>query len=536
MKTRFYSRIAALFLVLATSAFSLSGCVNELVPIDVELTPKFGAIRVLHFAECQPPVDAFIYLDAVGPTDTSISRAVGYSVASVYSNNLVPGNYRVMITHLNRPGELASIVVPLASGQNKTVIIWDKEPGGSFDPELDTHEDKNLNQPLDPSKAYIRFINTKPGTKLSLKINNPLEAVKPELADVEYKMLKSYVGLNHALDTAYTLYVTDNTNGEDRIIARLANAAFSPGSTYTVTYAGNEGSCRDTTTAKGDTLRIRYFDDNEQGAEQTLPIPQSLRFNLVNAVVPPDPKYGQTHPDFIQRTYKNALSFTINNEKPYMFPNLPFGGVSNQVGTDGNVKLSTFENIRATDAVLVSAFNEEGDSASNKNFNAQMVGSLMMNRDLVKSDIPFSIIVLDTIRGDSVLKKPVIDKYRVFPVTLPDEPDMDSAHVVLVQALSNTPKNPAGPRSAKLRINGVATKQFNISRPAPFADNSGKVKPGQVTVTADIGTTSVLESVEPLTFTAEAGGIYEVILMGVYKHASHPPRLVVIRTNPVLGQ
>lgn len=527
MKTRFYSRVLALGLLFAVGALGLKSCAPELVTPPIT-TSSFGAIRIMNFAECDQ-LDAYIYRE--GSLDTVTVRGVKYGVSSVYTNNLIPGNYNVMLTNTNRKDEMkARSSVNVVAGRQETFVV--RLEGSNFS--LQNISDFPDRKTLDPTKVYIRFIHTNAGpTKdqaVDIRLNNPLE--DPVLSNVQPNAKTDYVTLNHKLDSTYGIYLT--AAGTPAIMARLGGAAFSPGQTYTITYAGNPSHCRDTAMASGDTLRIRYFDDNELGNEQTFPVPQSLVFNFINGLLPSD---TMRNTDKYSLVRYDSLGIVVNNDDRYTFDGLkPFDPAPVVQTGPGNVLNTVFRAIPWTDAIVVSAYRKDGLTGQQRGL--KLAEARVGRRVDAKSDLPFSIILFDTVRGDSVGKTRLLDSSKVLNliVPLPDEPAPGSAKIVVVNALS-TGRRVAGAlttsRYATMFVNGEKTRLFNNAKNAPFYDTTSVVAAGSVRVHATLGQTGLAGP--ETTFQAEAGGIYEVILMGAREHSKYPPRLVVVRTNPVLN-
>jgi hypothetical protein len=370
---------------------------------------------------------------------------------------------------------------------------------------------------------------------LELVVDNPANA---PLIKVNERELSSYVEMAHALDTTYALYVRKQ-DAPDQLVARLAGAAFGPGQFYTVVYSGNDDvKCRDTSAEKADTLRLRYFDDNQQGNDLTFPIVQSLRFNVVNGLIPPPVLHK---PD--QRTYKTA-GLVINNDDRFLVPQIAPKQMARTIGTEqgGKVIIGGFYTVPWTEAIQVSMYanvfakDQAGKDSLTAKRGIKLVDLRAGNRKQVKSDVPFSIIIMDTVRSDMTNGVVNVDSSKIvsFSVPLPDVPMTGKAQIVVVNGLAPVRTTPVNTGTqAKLYVNGTAPTAFTTFQKAPKYDVM-EVSSGSVTIKAEIGrsATDIKETVEK-TFDAASGGIYEVVLVGQRGNTTSAgkPELMIIRTN-----
>lgn len=532
MKTRTI-RVVAFCLLALSAGFGLNSCNPPLESPSVG-TADFSSIRIMNFAECDRPFDLFIYKE--GSRDTVINRALPYGVGSAYATNLLPGTYTVQLTHLNRRDAiLQTIFVTVGNRAQKTVILWKDGPEAyTLKEEAPDHVGG-----ADASMVYIRFLNTKQSVgNVRFTLDNPLN--DPTFPDVAPRQLTGYVSLKHALDTTYAIYLTKPEGvdgGKYQIVSRLAGASFAPGGFYTVVFGGNDNNCRDTSAEKADTLRIRYFDDNEAGNELTFPVQQSLRFNFVNGLVTPAILAEN------QRNYEK-VGIVLNNDDRYLIPEMvakqisPVLEVIDAGNTEREMFKTGFHTVAWTDAILVTMYKKDGLTGQSRG--TKLVDARVGNRKQVQSDQPFSIIICDTVNNTISNGFPAIDssKVRTFSVPLPVVAAPDSVTLVLVNGLARFKIQPptAGTQS-KFTVNGVTPSFWNTpqaqekysyySLPAPVG---GAI---DVSVLAEIGRTEVVNSITK-SFRAEAGGVYEIVLVGQRQNTTSygSPEVKVLYTNP----
>jgi hypothetical protein len=524
MKTRLSSRVVALCLLLITAGLGFNSCKPDLVDPGGS-SAQFGSIRAMNFVDCGGPFDLFIYQE--GSRDTVINRALAYSVGSAYATNLTPGVYTIVATKLNqRDAILASPTkVEVHADEAWSVMFF----GQDTPQEVRTVKDQNVTPAAD--KVYVRFLNTKLGTgDLDLVVDNPANT---PLVTVGERQLSSYVEMSHALDTTYALYVRKK-DSPTQLVARLAGAAFGPGQFYTVVYSGNDNTCRDTSAEKADTLRLRYFDDNQQGNDLTFPIVQSLRFNIVNGLIPPPVLHK---PD--QRTYKTA-GVVINNDDRFLVPQIAPKQMARTIGKEQGDKVIVggFYTVPWTEAIQVSMYANvyEGNNVVENKRGIKLVDLRAGNRKQIKSDVPFSIIIMDTVRSDMTNGVVNVDSAKIvsYSVPLPDVPVTGKAQIVVVNGLAPLRTSPVNTGTlAKLYVNGTAPTAFTTFQKAPKYDMTD-VNSGPVTIKAEIGrsATDIKETIEK-TFDAVSGGIYEIVLVGQRGNttAEGKPEILVIRTN-----
>ncbi len=527
MKTRL-SRVVALCLLLIAGGLGFNSCKPDLVEVDVNAA-EFGSIRVMNFVECAVPYDIFIFQS--GSLDTIVNRSIRYSVGSAYATNLVPGNYIVQARPLNRPPEinLGQVTVTIGANDAKSVFIFGQ---GTDAFEYKVVADQNITPAAD--KVYVRFVNAKPNTgNVDLVFDNPLNS--PAKANVTPRDVSApnfdYIELAHALDTTYAFYLVNSDNKQ--VITRLAGAAFGPGQFYTLVYAGNDADCtsRDTTSERADTLRLRYFDDNQQGNDLTFPLVQSLRFNFINGLIPP------ANPASDQRTYSTA-GVVINNDDRFLIPTIAPMEMARDLGTSNGIINGGFYTVPWTDAIQVSMYANVlgGDGKPTTQRGIKLVDLRAGNRKLVTSDVPFSIIVLDTVSNKITNGTFNVDSSKIvsWSVPLPDVPVVGKAQLVVVNALAPVRGDGAQrpSRYSKFFINGTAPKAFTTAQSSPKSDVFEVDAGGSVEVKVDIGRASVFETVTA-NFNPESGGIYEIVLLGMRGHpdARYQPKLMIIQTN-----
>jgi hypothetical protein len=533
MMTRITRRVVALCLLFLAAGAGLNSCNPELVSPPVG-TADFSSIRVMNFAACDEPNDVFIYQQ--GSLDTVIIRAVAYGVGSAYATNLTPGTYTVQVTKPNqRDIKVAEALVSVSNRVQKTLILWSESPADA-DPTAWTLQEVALDRPNptpEANKVYVRFLNAKQ-MNVNVVLDNPMN--NPLFTNVGARGLTDYVALNHALDTSYAIYLTDPANSTS-IISRLGGAAFAPGSFYTIVFGGNDLKCRDTTAEKADTLRIRYFDDNEAGNELTFPVQQSLRFNVINGLISP-PNATDS-----QRQY-TEIGLVVNNDDRFLVDRM----IAKQVApiltgpgveTTPDVIPTGFFTLPWTDAILVSMYRRDGLTGSTRGNPAitKYVDARLGNRRNIKSDEPFSMIIMDTVNNNKKAGFPWIDSsgVRTFGIPLPVTSPSNEITLVLVNALARFKIQPAtAGTQAKFYVNGEVPSFWNT--PQPQEKYSTMTIPAtelqNINIKVEIGRTSVVQTLEK-NFQALPGGVYEVVIVGQRENTTTgTPEILVLHTNP----
>ncbi|HET6512410.1 MAG TPA: DUF4397 domain-containing protein [Candidatus Kapabacteria bacterium] len=523
MKTRISSRVVAVCLLFLAAGIGLNSCKPELTE-PIVTGASFGSIRVMNFRECpSEPFDVFIYKE--GSLDTVITRALAYGIGSAYATNLIPGDYTIQFTPLNRRDLiLASTSIRVDADKARSLQVFKGENDAfiltpSFDQDIAP----------DPTKVYVRFLNTKDIGNVDVVLDNPLG--NATFDNVPPRTLTSYVPLDHALDTSYAVYLV---NGDDakQVISRMSGAAWGPGQFYTLVYAGNNNDCRDTAEAKADTLRLRYFDDNQQGNDLTFPVVQSLRFNFVNGLISPQ------NPGAGQRSYTTA-GVVINNDDRFLIPGLKPKEVARNLGTeqDGKVIIGGFFTTNWTEAIQVSMYSvPDGNTDPRATRGTKLVDLRAGNRLGIESDVPFSIIIMDTVSNRTTSGVFHVDSSRIvsYSVPLPDVPT-DQAQLVLVNALAYAPKEgvSAPSKYAKIYVNNTVAKLFTSPQRSPKVDNVSVDGGAPVEIKVEIGRASVLKTLTKI-FTPEPRGIYEIVVVGQNgNQGAGEPEILVIQTNKV---
>src|SRR5205807_4318226 len=132
-----------------------------------------------------------------------------------------------------------------------------------------------------------------------LRIGDPLNGVALATG-VAYRQVTSYVGVPVVANAALIFYVVENG-------AVLGRLVFYPtaGSYNTVTWGGEDPKFRKKDpntglTTLNDTTRIRIWNDDPlAGGDLTYSVPQTLRFNIINALLPPTPTHAAKDTGFI---------------------------------------------------------------------------------------------------------------------------------------------------------------------------------------------------------------------------------------------
>ena len=144
---------------------------------------------------------------------------------------------------------------------------------------------------------------------LTVHVNDPVTGVAITQTPLGFNQVGAYQPLTVALDTSFAFFVT---NSNDQVIARLSDQTFVGGQSYTLVYAGDPcttvaNNPADSLVSALDTFRLRAFDDNSTGNDQTNPIQYTYRYNIINDIYPTAP-YDRNNP---QNSY---IGFLVNGE------------------------------------------------------------------------------------------------------------------------------------------------------------------------------------------------------------------------------
>jgi hypothetical protein len=542
MTNRLFS--IASIIVLAFGVFFLSSCKDQAIPPEPTF---FAQIRVMNFTVRGNPYDIYYYAEN-GPVDT-LPRggiALPYGHSTVYINNLATnkgaGQTYTVIARASgsKVGDLVKTSITLKAGDKQTLIIY----SGSTDdpqspPEYQWYSDLPTST-LEKNKSYFRFFNSIKGDTvgpLTVRVGDPIggEVLAQNIA---YKQMSTYYGLPTALDTTVTFYVI---KGDGTVLGRMSGISLEAGSLHTVTWGGNWGPPWRQGQADGDVKddsdRVRIFDDNTNGADVTFPVPLTMRYNFVNAIVPPENPLPDSIPDY------NELSIKINNNTrfdvagmkpfstgPYVVDSLDLGSNSWKYDV---VPAST----QLTAAVNVKALLTSTPDGRNQN---QIIADYIAGkRSDIINDMLTTLIVHDTVPklyklgkgGVKTVLTPIDSSRAQFIVAVPDVPDPNKPTIVLINALAPVKKVPATQNNITYTVNGTAvpfTGTWSPKNYKVYTDASS----GTVNITATLKTSPSTTDVST-SFEAQNGEIYEVILCGrVNDGRGNTPRYIVIHANP----
>ena len=545
---------ALLLLLLAAGPLGLSSCTTPTVGYQAQ---GFATLRVMNFmGNCSAPID--IYWDAIGATPAATAKmyALNYGTASVYSTGILTGNagmryhLSAKMTRDTTSKTLRTRDVMLMPGQKYSWIL-SLDAAGVLSDTIVTDADQAPATATDHS--FIRFANEMPGTpNLALMADDPVLGLPlSSTAGVGFRGVDKYFALPAAADVGYAFFVVNAQT--HAVVARLVNQTPVPGEYYTLAYGGD--LCRtplvtpeDTVTDAQDTIRLRTFDDNLAGNDLTVPVPSSMRYNVINAVYP-DPKYRYSDTVRDPRGIDTLLGFVFNTftlpqKHNFTFdPVPPFhpGGLS--VSLDAGNGTVPVYNVAYQNGDLPNpldirlyAMNLISDTTTRLLFD--YTKGVTSTAKLV-SDHSYSFIWSDTVTPPAKAAAP---QFRGTFIPMPDVSIANGVRLVFVPAIISV-KGQAGNKfwgSFSYSVAGGAPVASILNKAGggqfgkydSSATVTGITAPTEITVTTQIGdnTKPALTIAGPTaTFTAEPGGIYEVALVG----KREDPRIIIVRTNKV---
>ncbi len=536
---RFHFSIPAVFfsVVLAIVIFAVSGC--KAPTVDYQIT-QFSTLRVMNFSpsgpNCSPtaPMDIYWYMGNTRPNQAAVYN-LGYGGASVYSNLLQAGTYNVLVTpHLIPTTSDLKTSVTLVPNQKYSLIIT-----GQFNSQLVQDGVPNP----DPAMTYVRFMNLQSGTgALTVHVNDPVtgDIINP-VADT-FGMVSPYIALHTALDTSFAFFVTNSSN---TIIARLSYQTFIGASCYTLVYAGDP--CQTTATDLGDstisgvdTLRLRAFDDNSTGNDLTNPIAPSFRFNVINDIIPASVPYDANSPS------ENSLGFVINGAgfrefNNYSMPAIPVyqgGGENAGVLVNGALEVN-YQSMLIPNPMVVQGY---VPSSGNQLFYANKLGEAALLAGSANNK-PFTFLFYDTVPVPAKLavlstNLSSSSHYALIPVTDVSDPGQVTIEFIAGIVNYEKPNNVATANYSIFYVND-GTNVYPSSSATGIASGLSKII--QIPLQAGSSATfSVTDSIgnkggtggnrvigNTSTFTAQAGGIYEVVSVGTKLN----PQLLIMHVN-----
>jgi len=541
------SSIAVTILV---AAFIVNGC--KAPTVDYQIS-QFATIRVMDFApygtNCSPvaPMDVFWYQNGQPqPTQANIYN-LSYGGASVYTNLLQPGNYNVLVTpHLIKSSDLQTSVT-LAGNQKYSLVITRPAQSGQFN--------SMLIQDGVPNPAgnmtYVRFMNMQPGVgSLTVHVDDAISGDVINSTPEAFGQVSAYTALKVAQDTSYAFLVTDSSG---RVISRLAFQTFTGGNCYTLVYAGDlcqtlATNAADSTQSANDTLRLRAFDDNNLGNDQTNPPLASFRYNIVNDICPTSHSFTQD----------SVIGFLVNGQGFQEFGNGSFslppihayqgGGENVPTGLVNGAYEVHYQSAIVPKPMNIQGFltNASGSTqqtlfnAGNTTYPLTEPAAFLASSGWNK---PWTILFYDTIPSaarPNVLDTTLSQHFAI--VQVPDTISPDEVTLFFVSGIVAQPPNKTNslnyssfyaqsnggslvpaPRNGTTGILSGTTEILQFSIPA------GTSAP--FTVVDSIGNKSGASGNRVFggssTFTAQAGGIYEVVSTGT----KVDPHLLIMHVN-----
>jgi len=509
---------------LATLAtlITLSGC----KPPDVAYNEvQTASIRILNFApSCSVPLDIYWHPEDQPDGKQANIYYLQYGNAAVYTNGIgvsVGGTPYVIKVRPTNDQVKTWIEVhrTLQPGKKYTLAITLRDPNDLNSYDYNFFEDE-VPDYGEKTNAFIRFFNEQPGVgKLVLKINDPGPngQVVGSAEGEDFRELSApYTAIETKQDTSYTLFLT--RPHETIAVARLAYQTFVPGNHYTIVYSGD--TCRiknnaDDTTGV-DLLRLRNLDDNTAGNDLSNPIQPAFRYNIINVT-------SGAH-----ISADDYIGFVVNGEG---FPKYHgFSIPPAQVNAPAGSYTYFHDDTKVWDVYYQSGSIPQPLPADKKlpirgsltNANGSFNNPILrVNPDLlnISPDHSYSFVIVDTIPEVNPDSLPLMKSY-VVPV--PDEPVSDSVTVVFIQGVA-----PAKPyTTTKSYADFWVSQDGGVQdKPAIPVAGTNLAGPGKnsvlrfipnvaINITTQIGAAADRVPGPSVSFTGEAGGIYEVVIYG----------------------
>jgi hypothetical protein len=547
MKNRFFLGLSLFALI---GVFIINGCKSTATD------PTYVALAEIRFADFHQADPVQFYLippnasshDSASLTPTPLT----YGIITPYITN-IPTNRTVGETyHLRAVNATTHVAegdeyVTLKPGDKYTWLITGNPDasGGKFDTTL-------INDAIPSNKsslAWFRFVNVVPNSTLSLRVGDPLAGQL--IGTQKYDGYGPYVGIPFGHDTSVTFYVVDQ-NGS--VLSLLSGIEIDTGSYKTVTWGGQDQNHRITInggTTLNDTSRIRIWDDNSGVDFYGGSVPQSFRYNFINALIPPSPDTNRIRKtalvDYTQSP-NNGLAVIINDNSDYNYNHLQpfsFGPSAYADPNNSNVVLQVPNVISPFNPVsdkiyfkLVAPFNNGASPSSSDSILFRFFSGLSGSTGVLKNDQQYTIIVYDTVKKSDPKQPDYVAPYDsangVATIPVPLNPIQNSAIILFGNmlaplksvVLSNTNK-------AKFVISGV-TRTNKVALPKTY-DTVSVPAGTPVTITATV-TSTIVSSDPDYTFTLnnpESGAIYEVFLVGKRDpNVPYTPKWVAVRVNP----
>ncbi len=540
--------ITAFFLV---TALSVIGC--KAPTVDYQLS-QFATLRVMNFSpNCTAPMDVFWTLAGQARAPQANVYNLQYGAASVYTNLLQAGNYNVLVTPHLIPTESDLMTnITLAANQKYTLVITRPTQSGAFNTALIQDGVSNPS----PTLTYVRFMNLQPGVgPLTVHVNDPITGAQINPVADTFGQVSSYVTLGTALDTSYTFFVTNSSN---QVIARLGYQTFTAGNCYSLVYAGDLcntvlNNPAHSTQSSDDTLRLRAFDDNSLGNDLTNPVTASFRYNIVNGIAPLNQAGAAQEYYDAQHPNDTTLGFLVNGQGfpefyGYSIPPVPaFRGGGENVGTFVNGALEVnYQSAIVPNPLVVQAFATNANGTYQQSaFSAGGTTYPLSETPLLSSsgwNKPYTLLFYDTVPTPwSNLDSTATSKFELIPI--PDVSNPNAATIVFICGI--IPQNPNKSTTANY-TSWWATNASNSTTYVPPSNAQKGLSSGHsstLTIPITAGSTAQLDVIDSIgeggsatnvrvpgnstSFTAQAGGIYEIISLGTKVN----PHLLIMHVN-----
>ena len=550
---RFHSHFSILAAFFAVTLV-IGGCKAPTVDYQVS---QFATIRVMDFAwNCQAPMDVYWTLSGQSRSTQSNVYDLAYGQASVYTNLLQAGNYNVLVTpHLIPTSSDLQTAIALLPNQKYSLVITRPSQSGPFLSALIPDGVANPSQTL----TYVRFMNLQPNVgPLSVRVDDPNtgDLINP-IAD-SFGMVSPYFALQTALDTSYTFILT---NSKNQVITRLGYQTFTGGNCYTLVYAGDpcetlaQNPLEDTTKSAGNDLRLRAFDDNALGNDQSYPITTSFRFNIVNNIVPIHYNGSNSYYD-ANYTNDTTLGFLVNGQgfpefHGYTMPPIPvFQGGGENVGVpeSGGALEVNYQSALIPIPLVIQAFaTNAGGTYQQQAFTAGSSNFALNESQLVlpaNNNKPWTLLFYDTVPTPPLQSWAELDTlapthFALIPVT---DVSVDTAVTIVVIAGIIT-QPPVG-KTPSSNYSNFWFQAQGIDTAAPGNSQGGLLSGHSSIFTIPLSTSSAVFTVTDSignksgasgnrTFgnsqqvTLQAGGIYEIVSEGT----KADPHLLIMHVN-----
>ena len=531
-RSHLFLGISGALALLVAGSLALNGCTAQTEPYNVQ---QFATLRIMNFApsdaNCNPTAPMDIYWDTKTPVSVSGNNAKIYNLkygdAAVYTTSLSAASngttYHIVATPTRIPGKAwitddVTLSPSSASSTGKYTYLITLNPStpGSFLRTLVQDGQPNAAQNM----TYVRFINMQANAgPLTVRVNDPVTGQAINSTPLDFNQIGTYTALHYVQDTSFAFFVVNSSN---QVLARLSYQTFIGGSSYTLVYAGDPcqtvlNNPADTTTSALDTLRLRAFDDNTTGNDQTNPILYSYRYNIVNDIYPVGPGYSTL--GFLNgQAFSAHYGFSVN---PVLA--LEPGGAYTDSGNGAyNVY---YQSTALTDPLDVKVFSTTPAGGSS---------TLVYDYNLPgpQASVPMDKPITFLFTGpDTALKNGTFwnDQGRILQV--PDVSNPNTITLAFYNATNTSYKVAGTALFASYYVKGgydtTLTNIASNNRSTMTVIQLPVSSSGSFTISDSIGSGTNKVLGDSKTFTADPGGIYEVFSTGI----KSDPHLLIMRVN-----